>query len=275
VAIVRETVDETELVRTAFNGFTKQWDIFVRGVVAQEKLPDWERFRDDFTQEKLRVGTSQASQSKSEDEENLALALKNKFKGKKGPSGGQTSKGEKKKDFSKIKCFACHKLGHFASQCPNKKCKKKSHMAASASTEVDEFAARFEDEFSLIACLSSSVSLVVWYVDSGASSHMTGMQEYFSSLQEEEMDLMIKMGNNAKCRATGHGAMTFQREYGKPLMVRDVLYVSGMKKNLISILALKDTGYVVSFQDGRVYIRPKDSRTAKVIGVKREKLYRL
>jgi hypothetical protein len=96
LAVVGETVDETELVRIALNGFTKQWDVFVRGVVAREKLPDWERLWDDLTEEELRVGTSQASQPKSEDEENLALAGKGKFRGKKGPSGGQTSKGEKK-----------------------------------------------------------------------------------------------------------------------------------------------------------------------------------
>jgi hypothetical protein len=59
------------------------------------------------------------------------------------------------------------------------------------------------------------------------------------------------------------------------MMVRDVLYVPGMKKNLITVSALEDRGYVVSFQDGRVYIRPKDSKTAKVFGVRREKLYRI
>jgi hypothetical protein len=49
-------------------------------------------------------------------------------------------------------------------------------------------------------------------------------------------------------------------------MVRDVLYVLGMTKNLISVSTLEDRGYVVSFQDGRVYIGAKDSRTTKVIG---------
>jgi transposase InsO family protein len=58
-------------------------------------------------------------------------------------------------------------------------------------------------------------------------------------------------------------------------MVRDVLYVVGMTKNLISISAFKDRGCVFSFQDGKVYIRPKVSNSAKVIGVRREKLYRL
>jgi hypothetical protein len=95
-------VDETKLVRTTLNGFTKQWDVLVRGVVACEKLLDWESLWDDFTQEELRVATSQVNQLKSEDEENLALAGKGKFRGKKGPSGGQISKGEKKKDFCKI-----------------------------------------------------------------------------------------------------------------------------------------------------------------------------
>jgi hypothetical protein len=94
-------------------------------------------------------------------------------------------------------------------------------------------------------------------------------------LKEEEMDLVIEMGNNAKCRATSHGAVTFQRESEKPLMVRDVLYVLGMTKNLISVSTLEDRGYVVSFQDGRVYIQPKDSKTSKLIGVWRENLYRL
>jgi hypothetical protein len=39
-----------------------------------------------------------------------------------------------------------------------------------------------------------------------------------------------------------------------PLMVRDTLYVIGITKNLISVSTLEYKGYVVSFQDGRVYI---------------------
>jgi hypothetical protein len=73
------------------------------------------------------------------DEESLALASKGKGKEKK--------KGGKKKDidFSKVKCFQCHKMGHFASQCPKKKKKNQPQMAASAA--VDKFAKSFEDDF--------------------------------------------------------------------------------------------------------------------------------
>jgi hypothetical protein len=98
---------------------------------------------------------------------------------------------------------------------------------------------------------------------SGASSHMTGVHNYFSSLKEEEMDLYIEMGNNSKCRATGHGTVTFQRESRKSPMVKDVLYVLGMTKNLIFISTLEDRGNVVSFQDGRVYISRRTPRQPK------------
>jgi hypothetical protein len=55
LAAVGEAMDETELVRTTLNSFTKQWEVFVHGVVAREKLHDWERLWNDFTQEEVRL----------------------------------------------------------------------------------------------------------------------------------------------------------------------------------------------------------------------------
>ena len=39
---------DEKLVRIALNGFTEPWDTFVKGVVAREKLLDWQRLWDDF-----------------------------------------------------------------------------------------------------------------------------------------------------------------------------------------------------------------------------------
>ena len=56
-----------------------------------------------------------------------------------------------------------------------------------------------------------------------------------------------------------------------------MLYVPGMKRNLVSIFALEDKGYRVTFADGNVLAWHKNSsmNTSKVIGVREESLYRL
>jgi hypothetical protein len=126
-----------------------------------------------------------------------------------------------------------------------------------ATTDMDAFAARFEDEFSLLACLSTSMVTGMWYIDSGASCHMTGVHEYFNNLREYNANFNIVLGDNAKYMPPGSGTVRFQRESGKPLSINDVLFVPGLTKNLISVSALEDKGYVVTFRDGRVFIHPK------------------
>ena len=40
---VGEVISDFELVRIAFKGFIKEWEIFVKCVVARENLLDWSR----------------------------------------------------------------------------------------------------------------------------------------------------------------------------------------------------------------------------------------
>ena len=69
---------------------------------------------------------------------------------------------------------------------------------------------------------------------------------------------------------------TFQRELGKSLWFANVLYVPGLKKNLISVSTLEDKRYEVSFRNGRVFVRPTGSskKMDRMIGV-REEVYKL
>ena len=104
----------------------------------------------------------------------------------------------KKKDMSKVRCFACHKTGHYASQCSNKK-EKKPKLEVSASTEIAEFVERHEREFSRMTGPLSSGCLVfedieVWFVDSGAFRHMTRMRLVFLSLLETYSDCCVGVG---------------------------------------------------------------------------------
>ena len=53
---VVERVLDAELVRTALNGVTKPWSVFVESVVAHEHMPTWDHLWDDFIQEETHKG---------------------------------------------------------------------------------------------------------------------------------------------------------------------------------------------------------------------------
>ena len=40
-----------------------------------------------------------------------------------------------------------------------------------------------------------------WYIDSGASSHMTGAREMFSELSQTETDVEVVLGDDSAVRA--------------------------------------------------------------------------
>jgi hypothetical protein len=62
LAAVGEVISDSELVRIALKGFTKEWEVFVKCVVGREHIPDWSRLWDDFTQEEIREGSQSSGQ---------------------------------------------------------------------------------------------------------------------------------------------------------------------------------------------------------------------
>jgi len=51
--------------------------------------------------------------------------------------------GEQKKDISKVKLFASHKMGRYVGECPHM---KKNHGGTAAADEEDDFTSQFERE---------------------------------------------------------------------------------------------------------------------------------
>jgi len=94
----------------------------------------------------------------------------------------------------------------------------------------------------------------VWYLDSGASFHMTGDKELFSDLEEKHLQMHIEMVDDEKYSVTGLGTITFQRKHGAPLTLNNVIYVSGLKNNLVSISMLENRSHDVIFSKGKAFL---------------------
>ena len=140
---------------------------------------------------------------------------------------------------------------HYATNFPLKKSKKGS----SEGFECEALASQFEFDFTLITCMVSSMMGCGWLLDSGASFHMTGDKNLFSTLEEKDLKILIEMGNDEKYSVSGVGTIFFQREHGACITLTDVKYVPGLRKNLVSIVMLEDKGYDVVFSKGKVFLR--------------------
>ena len=104
---------------------------------------------------------------------------------------------------------------------------------------------------------------------------MLGDNNFFSTLEEKDLQMLIEMDDDGKYSVSGEGMVVFQREHGDPLTLTDVKYVPGLKKNLMSIAMLEDKGYDVVFSKGKVFLRHIGTRQTKRIAIRVKNLYKL
>jgi hypothetical protein len=142
---------------------------------------------------------------------------------------------------------------------------QKKKGGTTATAEEADFQTQFQRECAFhICCSSVESSPCIWYIDSGASSHMTGVREYFSDLRGIEVRIDISLGDDRVV------TVAFRRENLPPILFTDVLFVPGMKKNLISVSTLQDRGLEVTFRGIEVLIHSRGSSldSGQVIGVR-------
>jgi hypothetical protein len=62
----------------------------------------------------------------------------------------------------------------------------------------------------LVFSISGAVSASgTWFVDSGATCHMTGARELFESFTESDLDMYVELGMGTKHAVQGSGTMSF------------------------------------------------------------------
>ena len=64
---------------------------------------------------------------------------------------------------------------------------------------------------------------------------MIGNKYLFIHLEDKDLQVHIEMGDNGSYSTIEIDTVTFQRESGSPLTLQDVIYVLGLKKNLVFV----------------------------------------
>jgi hypothetical protein len=64
----------------------------------------------------------------------------------------------------------------------------------------------------------------------------------------------VELGDDSKHAVKGVGEASLQLDSGNHLLIKDILFVHNLKKNLLSIYALENKGFRVAFVDGQVLL---------------------
>lgn len=154
-------------------------------------------------------------------------------------SGQKNRKNKKNNQNSKSKgprCFECNLYGHISKHCPSKSKQKPNVLFASYSAREK--------------------NLDLWYVDSGASSHMTMRSDWLDDFVQ--VDESVTVADNTALKVEGRGNAVMKVNVNNnvsEVVIKNILYVPNICANLLSVGQMICNGKSVTFNNTRCEIR--------------------
>ncbi|CAI5493285.1 unnamed protein product [Closterium sp. Naga37s-1] len=134
-----------------------------------------------------------------------------------------------------------------AAKCPNKK-KDTTPAAAANVAEGDGKGVALTVACSAAKLLADDKDL--WFLDSGCSQHMTGRKEWFTVIRDPSATKLVKGFDGSMQEVAGVGEVLLEGTNGLRVTLHDVLFVPGMKANLVSPGQLLDKGAKLQTEEG-------------------------
>ena len=176
---------------------------------------------------------------------------------KEGQSAGKTS-GDNSQNPNIVKCYRCGKVGHI-----KKNCKVKLSKVNVASEHEDEDQLKWEQCFiievveggnnvtaktiQVQAASNHEVHKEEWIIDSGCSHHVTGNDSLLSEVRQHKGERVIVTTDNSSYPVAKEGVVEIGMDDKSMVKLDDVFHVPGLKRNLVFISQIINSGKYVLF----------------------------
>lgn len=145
---------------------------------------------------------------------------------------GAKNKSKKKKNkINKRKCYICGSDKHLSNTCTQKNAKDDKSDSGTAKNAFSAMLANDKQD--------------IWYLDSGASSHMTPRGDYITSKKQSQIAEIVA-ANNSRMKVKNSGELKV-RIQDNEIDVSDVLHVPELSANLLSVYKIASKGNTVVF----------------------------
>lgn len=114
----------------------------------------------------------------------------------------------------------------------------------------------------------------VWYLDNGASNHMTGDKDKFQEL-DEGIRGYVRFGDASKVRIEGKGSIVFQCKTDERRVLQEVYFIPSLCSNIISLGQLAETGDEILMKGSFLWVRDKTGRLLMKVKRSPNRLYKI
>ncbi|XP_020193459.1 uncharacterized protein [Aegilops tauschii subsp. strangulata] len=183
-------------------------------------------------------------------------------------------------DMSQVKCYNCNKPRHFSKHCtkPRRERKEQANLArgegedtetslllttvSALSTTIERPVERVllnEERSQVRAGPADGRCDMSWYLDTGASNHMSGCREIFSEL-DVGVRGSVRLGDGNDVQIEGRGTILFECRNGEHLTLSEVYFIPRLRSNIISLGQMDELGCETNIRHGLLRLRDQEGR---------------
>ena len=96
----------------------------------------------------------------------------------------------------------------------------------------------------------------LWYLDNGASNHMSGNRSFFIKL-DKGVTGKVQFGDNSRIDIKGKGSIRFVLKGGEKRILKNVYYIPGLRSNIMSLGQATEVGCEVRMKNNVLILYDK------------------